>query len=101
MDTVNRLSNPTLGMTSGITCSMNAAKVTISIDQNLLQSIDHLVQSRVFASRSQAVQVAVQEKIIRLNKARLARECSKLDRLEEQALADERLGADSAAWLEY
>ena len=76
---------------------MNAARVTISIDQNLLKSIDHLVQSKVFASRSQAVQVAVQEKITRLNKTRLDRECNKLDRLEEQALADEGLGADSAA----
>ena len=88
-------------MTYGITRSMNAAKVTISIDQNLLKSIDHLVQTKIFASRSQAVQVAVQEKIIRLNKTRLARECSKLDRLEEQALADEGLGADSATWPEY
>ena len=80
---------------------MNAARVTISIDQNLLKSIDQSVQSKVFAIRSQAVQVAVQEKIIRLNKTRLARECSKLDRLEEQASADEGLGADSAAWPEY
>ena len=101
MDTVNRFNSLTLSMTYGITRSMNAAKVTISIDQNLLKSIDHLVQTKIFASRSQAVQVAVQEKIIRLNKTRLARECSKLDRLEEQALADEGLGADSATWPEY
>jgi metal-responsive CopG/Arc/MetJ family transcriptional regulator len=80
---------------------MNVAKVTISIDQNLLSSIDHLVQSKVFTSRSQAVQVAVQEKILRVNKTRLARECSKLDPLEEQALADAGLGVDSATWPEY
>lgn len=80
---------------------MNAAKVAITIDQKLLQSIDHLVQSKVFASRSQAVQVAVQEKIIRLNKTRLARECSKLDRLEEQGLTDEGLGADASTWPEF
>ena len=101
MATVNRFSNLILSMTCDITRSMNAAKVAITIDQNLLQSIDHLVQSKVFASRSQAVQVAVQEKIIRLNKTRLARECSKLDRLEEQGLTDEGLGADASTWPEF
>jgi metal-responsive CopG/Arc/MetJ family transcriptional regulator len=80
---------------------MNVAKVTISIDQNLLNSIDHLVKLQVFASRSQAIQVAVQEKVIRLNKNRLYRECNKLDRLEEQALADEGLAAETATWPEY
>jgi Arc/MetJ-type ribon-helix-helix transcriptional regulator len=88
-------------MTNGITGTMNVAKVTISIDPNLLASIDQLVQSKVFASRSQAVQVAVQEKILDLNKTRLHRECLKLDPLEEQALADQGLATELRQWPEY
>ena len=95
------ISDLTCSMTCGNTYSMNVAKVTISIDKNLLSSIDLLVKSRVFASRSQAVQLAVQEKITRLNKTRLYQECSKLDQLEEQALADEGLAAEIAQWPEY
>ncbi len=80
---------------------MNVAKVTISIDQNLLNHIDRLVKSKVFASRSQALQVAIQEKIARLNKTRLLQESAKLDPLAEQAWADEGLAAELATWPEY
>lgn len=88
-------------MTHGITLVMNVAKVTISIDQNLLTNIDRLVKSKVFASRSQALQVAIQEKIDRLNKTRLIQESAKLDPLVEQALADEGLASELATWPEY
>lgn len=80
---------------------MNIAKITISIDQNLLNQLDRLVQAHIFASRSQAVQAAVQEKITRLNKTRLAQACAQLDPLAEQALADEGLTAEISAWPEY
>lgn len=80
---------------------MSAAKITISIDQKLLDRLDTLVQSQVFPSRSQAVQSAVQEKITRLDKTRLAQECAKLDPVEEQALADEGLAAEVAQWPPY
>ena len=80
---------------------MSAAKITISLEQDLLQSLDRLVQSRVYPSRSQAVQAAVSEKISRLQKTRLAQECAKLDPLEEQALADVGLAAEAAQWPPY
>ena len=80
---------------------MSAAKITISIDQKLLDRLDTLVQSQVFPSRSQAVQSAVQEKITRLDKTRLAQECAKLDPMEEQALAEEGLAAEVAQWPPY
>lgn len=88
-------------MTYGITSSMRVAKITISIDQNLLNRVDRLVKSRVFPNRSQAVQVAIQEKIARLDKTRLAKECSKLDQAFEQALAEEGLATEVAEWPEY
>ena len=43
---------------------------------------------------------AVPEKLARDEQARLARECAKLDRREEQLLADEGLASD-AEWPEY
>jgi metal-responsive CopG/Arc/MetJ family transcriptional regulator len=79
---------------------MSVAKVTISIDAVLLKRVDRLVKSRQFPSRSQVIQTAVLEKVSRIDKTRLARECSKLDKRTEQAMADERL-ASEVAWPEY
>lgn len=81
--------------------SMSVAKITVSIDEQLLHRLDMLVQSRIFPSRSQAVQSAVQEKITRLGKTRLAQECAKLDPVEEQALADVGLAAEVSQWPPY
>lgn len=67
---------------------MRGAKITISIESSLLKKVDYLVKERVFANRSQAIQSAVKEKISRLDRNRLARECAKLDKAEEQSLAD-------------
>jgi len=80
---------------------MGVAKVTISIEADLLRQIDRLVKERVFESRSQAVRAAVDEKLERLDKDRLARECAKLDPVEERAYADLGLNADLKEWPEY
>ncbi len=91
----------TFGMTNSITLVMSVAKVTISIESNLLKKVDRLVKERVFSNRSQAVQSAVEEKISRLDSNRLARECSKLNKTEEQSLADLGLASEAEEWLEY
>jgi metal-responsive CopG/Arc/MetJ family transcriptional regulator len=78
---------------------MAVSKVTISIESSLLRRVDHLVKAQVFPSRSQAIQAAVEEKVSRLG--RLAQECAKLDKAQEQALADEGLAAEVSEWLEY
>lgn len=80
---------------------MSVAKITVSIDERLLHRLDVLVQSRIFPNRSQAVQSALQEKMTRLGKTRLAQECAKLDPQEEQAFADEGLAAEVARWPPY
>ncbi|MEO6394071.1 MAG: ribbon-helix-helix domain-containing protein [Pyrinomonadaceae bacterium] len=80
---------------------MSVSKVTISIESGLLRQVDHLVTSRVFSNRSQAIQSAVEEKVARLSNNRLARECSKLDKAQEQAMADEGLASEVSEWLEY
>jgi len=80
---------------------MSVAKVTISIESVLLKKVDYLVKERVFPNRSQAIQSAVEEKVSHLDRNRLARECAKLDKFEEQSLADLGLANEAEEWLEY
>jgi metal-responsive CopG/Arc/MetJ family transcriptional regulator len=80
---------------------MAKSKVAISLDESTLDRLDKLVEKAAFASRSQAIQEAVEEKLARLNRGRLARECAKLDPAVEKALAEEGLSKDAAEWPEY
>jgi metal-responsive CopG/Arc/MetJ family transcriptional regulator len=73
---------------------MSTVKVTISIDAEMLKLVDELVSNKVFPSRSRAIQVAVSEKLSRLERRRLAQECAKLDPAFETALAEEGLGEE-------
>jgi Arc/MetJ-type ribon-helix-helix transcriptional regulator len=63
--------------------------------------LDQLVKNAVFPSRSQAIQIAVEEKLERMERSRLARECSKLDRGFEKALAEEGMTEDLSTWPAY
>jgi metal-responsive CopG/Arc/MetJ family transcriptional regulator len=80
---------------------MNTAKVAITLREDLLEKLDRLVKSKVFPNRSKAVQKAVEEKLERLDRSRLARECAKLDPKFEKALADEGLSGEKDEWPEY
>ena len=80
---------------------MPRSKVAISLDESTLERLDQLIESAVFPNRSQAIQKAVEEKLARLDRSRLARECAKLDPVFEKALAEEGLSEDSAVWPEY
>jgi metal-responsive CopG/Arc/MetJ family transcriptional regulator len=80
---------------------MRAAKIAITIDPDLLARLDQLVEERRFPSRSRAVQDAIRDKLDRLSRNRLARECAKLDPRFEQELADEGLAEDAAQWPDY
>ncbi len=80
---------------------MARAKVAISLDENTLNRLDRLVKSHVFPNRSQAIQEAVEEKISRLDRSRLARECANVDPAFEKALAEEGLSVELAEWPEY
>jgi len=77
------------------------AKVAISLDENTLDRLDRLVKNHVFPNRSQAIQEAVEEKLSRLDRSRLARECAKLDPAFEKSLAEEGLSEELAEWPEY
>ena len=80
---------------------MARSKVTVSLDEQTLRQLDRLVATAVFSSRSQAIRIAVQEKLAPLDRSRLARECSKLDSGFEKALAEEGLAEDTSAWPVY
>jgi len=80
---------------------MSTAKVAITMQEDLLRQVDDLVASHVYPSRSRAIQEAVADKLQRLNRGRLARECAKLDPGFEQAMAEEGIGAEADAWPEY
>lgn len=80
---------------------MSVAKITISIEDELLRKLDLLVRERVFPNRSQAIQSAVEEKVSRIDRNRLARECAKLDKDEERRWADLGWEADFEEWPEY
>jgi len=80
---------------------MSRSKIAISIDETTLARLDTLVQREVFPNRSQAIEEAVAEKLERLERSRLARECAKLDPTFEKGLAEEGLSEDLAEWPEY
>jgi len=67
----------------------------------MLKRLDSLVRAGAFDSRSQAIADAIEEKLCRLDRTRLARECDKLNRRSEQAMAEEGLGEDVKEWPEY
>ncbi len=75
--------------------------MAITIDEALLRRLDQLVKQAVFRNRSQAIQVAVQEKLERVDQNRLARECGKLDPGFEKTLAEEGLSEELRRWPEY
>jgi Arc/MetJ-type ribon-helix-helix transcriptional regulator len=74
---------------------MAANKVAITIERKLLDRLDRAVAERKFPNRSRAIQEAVQEKLDRLDRSRLACEAAKLDRDFERKLADEGLAGDA------
>ena len=80
---------------------MSVAKVAITLDRDLLTTIDRLVRQRVFPSRSRAIQQAVEEKVAKLESNRLARECAKLDPDFEKAMAEEGLSNEVESWPVY
>lgn len=67
---------------------MATSKIAITIDDNTLKRLDILVKSKFFPNRSKAIQEAVTEKLMRIEKSRLAQECAKLDPEFEQLLAE-------------
>ena len=80
---------------------MPKAKIAVSIDEQTLQRLDRLVENKTFPNRSRAVESALAEKLDRLDRIRLARECARLDPAAEKELAEEGFSEDLSRWPEY
>ena len=80
---------------------MTTTKVAVTIDTDLLAQVDQLVAQQVFPNRSKAIQAALQDKLSRIRRSRLARESAKLDPQLEQTLAEEGMDQELATWPEY
>ena len=80
---------------------MGRAKIAITLDEESVGELDRLVSEHRFPNRSLAIQEAVDEKLGRLSRNRLAQECAKLDPDQERALAEEGMGGELAEWPEY
>jgi len=76
-------------------------KIAISIDKKILNRLDRLVEKKMFTNRSRAIQTAIEEKISKLDKSRLAIESAKLIIADEQLLSEENSKVDFAEWPEY
>ena len=80
---------------------MAASKIAITIDDKLLKQLDLMVKSKVYPNRSKAIQDAVADKLQRLERTRLARECAKLNPEHERNMAEEGLAMEMDEWPEY
>jgi metal-responsive CopG/Arc/MetJ family transcriptional regulator len=80
---------------------MGKAKIAITLDKQYIDQLDRFVSEHIFHNRSQAIQEAVEEKLARIKRTRLAKECKKLDPTFEKAMADEGLTEDLSQWPEY
>jgi metal-responsive CopG/Arc/MetJ family transcriptional regulator len=80
---------------------MAKAKIAISLDEETLERLDRLVKDAAYRNRSRAIEAAVSEKLERMDRTRLTRECSKLDAKAEKSLAEEGLSEDLSGWPDY
>ena len=80
---------------------MARSKIAITLERGILEQLDRLIGAHIFRNRSQAIQAALEEKLSRLERRRLALECSKLDPSFEKAMAEEGLSEELSEWPEY
>ena len=80
---------------------MATSKIAITMEQETLTRLDMLVKTHIFTNRSRAIQEAVAEKLERIDKNRLIRECARLDPLVEQDLSEEGFAVEMKEWPEY
>ncbi len=80
---------------------MPKAKIAISLAEQTLERLDNLVREKIFPNRSQAIGAILVEKLDRLDRIRLARECDKLDPAQEKELAEEGFFEELSQWPEY
>jgi metal-responsive CopG/Arc/MetJ family transcriptional regulator len=81
--------------------SMGKAKIAITLDKQSIGELDRLIKEDIFQNRSQAIQEAISEKLLRLKKTRLIAESSKLNAVFERKISEEGIARDVKEWPEY
>jgi Arc/MetJ-type ribon-helix-helix transcriptional regulator len=76
-------------------------KIAITLEASAIGELDRLVDERVYKNRSQAIQMAIDEKLHRIKQTRLIEECSKLDQAAERAFSEEGLTEAVGRWPAY
>ncbi len=77
---------------------MPATKIAVSLDERTVRELDQWVREGKFPNRSRALQATVDAYSQRQRRLRLALESAKLDRGQEQAMAEEFI---DEPWPEY
>ena len=80
---------------------MGKAKIAITLDEKIVDRIDRLVEQETFSNRSQAIEIALREKLQRFDRTRLVRELTKIDVDQEKALAEEGIAAEVNQWPDF
>ena len=70
-------------------------KIAVTLDRKTVDDLDRWVREGRYPNRSRALQSAVDLLAEREKRTRLARELAKLDRRQEQRMAEEGLGDSS------
>ena len=78
--------------------TMNKSKIAITVNPLVPNRLDAGVQNQYIASRSEAIEQAVEAQLQRLERTRLSEQCALLDADEEQAPVDTGVALDEAAW---
>lgn len=80
---------------------MPTKKITITLDDGIINGIDTLVSQNKYKSRSKAIQLAISDYLKKLEKQKLYAEIDKLDKEEEMTFAEENLTAVNEIWDKY
>ncbi|MFP4030059.1 MAG: ribbon-helix-helix domain-containing protein [Desulfococcaceae bacterium] len=80
---------------------MTPKKIAITMDEALLKQLDSMVKSKIYPSRSKAIQEAFADKLERIPKTRLGRECAALDPDYECSFSEEGFSMEIDGWPEY
>ncbi len=76
-------------------------KIAITLEHDIVEDLDRLIQKHIFLNRSKVIQEAVHEKLERMKGSRLAKECGKLDPVFEKTMAEEGFSEELSKWPEY
>lgn len=80
---------------------MSTTKVAITLDKEVVKELDRWVREGKYPNRSKAVQEAIRERMEHWRKTHLVKEASRLNPIEEKALAEEGFRVGNEVWPEY